>query len=205
MGRFVRRRVEPHFDSVWASRNAVHDLRAQARNRSKSLSRTLLKGVARQIACERHFFRVWRPQHGPPELSGAPWEPSRGPLGRSWGALGSLLGRSWALLERSWVAFGAPGSEFVGGLFCSMMLLSAKSRIWTIWERFLVGFWSHLVRVASDLHKNCVRLANFLQATCDRVASDSQTTCKVDELTTAIDITMHCWSIRGPPSTHGRF
>ena len=138
------------------------------------------------------------------------------PPGAHLGDLGSLLGRSWALLGRSWVAFGGPGSEFVRGLFCSMMLLSAKSRIGTIWERFgddleaifggiLVSFGACGDRLAQELRATCELLASELRATCDRLASDLRTTCKVDELTTAIDITMHCWSIRGPPSTHGRF
>ena len=116
VGRVVRRRAEPHFDSVWASRNDVPRLRARAKNRWKIVPVRLLAQVTQQLICERYLFRVRTPQNGPQELSGAPREASPGPLGRSRvalgapsgalersrGALGTLLERSWGDHERSW-------------------------------------------------------------------------------------------------------
>ena len=58
--------------------------------------------VARQIAGEKHFFRVRMPPNGPRELSRAPREAVWALLGSS----GGLLAHSWALLRDSWRALG---------------------------------------------------------------------------------------------------
>ena len=133
MGRVARRRAEPHFDSVWASRNEVRRVRAQVKNRRKIDPDTLLARVAQQVACERRFFQVWTPQNGPQELSRAPSEASRGPLGRSWGALGALLGPLGhsqsdlgMLWGRSWSDLG--------------VIMSALGNPWTILDRPRVDF-----------------------------------------------------------------
>ena len=125
--RVARRRAEPHFDSLFTSRNEVRRLRAQVKNYRKNLSETILERVARQISCERRLCQDWRPQNGPQELSRDPWEDSWGPLGcswghieklsrrswRSWSTLGALLARSWTRLESSWTFQSALCSIFV--------------------------------------------------------------------------------------------
>ena len=107
--RAARRRVEPHFDSLFTSRNEVRRLRAQVKNCRKNLSETILGRVARQISCEMRLCQDWRPQNGPQELSRDPCEDSWGPLGCSWAHVEKLSRRSWrswstlgALLARSW-------------------------------------------------------------------------------------------------------
>ena len=104
VGRLARRRAESHFDSVFTSRIEVRHFRALVKNHRKIVPDMLLMRVARQIACESRFVRVWRPQNCPQELSGAPWNASWGDSGALLGALGSLLGRSWGVLGRSWDA-----------------------------------------------------------------------------------------------------
>ena len=101
VSRIARRRAEPHFDSVWASPNEVRRFRARVKNRRKIVPDTLLAQVTQQLICERRFFRVRTPQHGPQELSGASWDHSWGPLERCWITLGSLLGHSWGAHGRS--------------------------------------------------------------------------------------------------------
>ena len=133
VGRLARTRAEPHFDSVWASRNEVRHFRAQVKNGRKIVPDTLLARIAKQIACERRFSRVWMLQNGPQELSGAPWEASWGPLGRSWITLGSLLGRSSALLS----ALGAPSRHSWSDLGTIMIALRIA---WTILDRPWVDF-----------------------------------------------------------------
>ena len=109
VGRVARRRAEPHFDSVWASRNEVRRLHAQAKNRRKIVLDTLLVRVARSITREMRLFRARKPQNCPQGLSGAPWEASWVSPGRSWGALGGLLGLSWALLGALGTLLGRSG------------------------------------------------------------------------------------------------
>ena len=116
--RVARRTAEPHFDSLFTSRNEVRRLRAQVKNCRKNPSETILEHVARQISCERRLCQDWRPQNGPQELStpetlrrtlgahlgalGGTLKSCRGPLG----ALGALLGRSWRALGTSWNRLG---------------------------------------------------------------------------------------------------
>ena len=121
----ARRRAEPHFDSVWASLNKVRRFRARVKSRRKIIRDALLAQVTQQLACERRLLRVWTPQNDPQELSGAPWEAPRGPLGRSWLTLEGLMGRSRALLSalgtlsgHSWSDAGA----IIGALGNSYMI-----------------------------------------------------------------------------------
>ena len=119
--RVARRRVEPHFDSLFTSRNEVRRLRAQVKNCRKNLSETILQRVARQISCEMRLCQDWRPQNGPQELSRDPCEDSWGPLGCSWGHIEKLSRRSWrswstlgALFARSWRALGTSWTRLEG-------------------------------------------------------------------------------------------
>ena len=119
--RVARRRVEPHFDSLFTSRNEVRRLRAQVKKNRKNLSETILERVARQISCEMRLCQDWRPQNGPQELSSVRTLGAHlGALGGTLkscrdalGALGALLGRSWralgALLERLGLVLRALG------------------------------------------------------------------------------------------------
>ena len=50
VGRVVRRRAKPHFDSLWASRNEVRRLRARAKNRWKIVPVIPLAQITQQLS-----------------------------------------------------------------------------------------------------------------------------------------------------------
>ena len=89
-------------------------LRASLQNRSKNITKTLIKRAARWISFQRDFFHVADIQNGsrsalrtPPETLLGPLGALLGPSGALLDALGALWGRSWGALARSWDALGA--------------------------------------------------------------------------------------------------
>ena len=58
------------------------------------------------------------------------------------------------------------------------MLLSAKSRIWTIWERFGDDLGAIFGGILVSFGACCERLAQELRATCELLASDLRPACE---------------------------
>ena len=133
VGRLARRRAEPHFDSVWASRIEVRRLRAQVKIRWKNSSENassasratarLRKVVFSNKGTSKWYLRALR-------------KVSWAALGRCWG----LLGRSWALLGSSWGALGNILGALRVLLGGSWTLLKASGRFLDPPGRFEVAF-----------------------------------------------------------------
>ena len=73
------------------------------------------------------------PQNGLQELSGAPWEASRGPLGRSSVTLGELFGRPRAFFRALGTLSGHSWSDLGA-------IMIALGNAWTIMDRQRVVF-----------------------------------------------------------------